>query len=112
MTSSLVCPKCGRPLLDSGAAGSSATCSFCVSSSLSTADMAAQTESYTLVAAPPPVGSPPPAVSPPMPATPLGRVGRFELEAILGHGTFGRVYRAHDPQLDRTVALKVPRFAP
>jgi hypothetical protein len=40
---------------------------------------------------------------------PLGRVGRFELRAALGQGTFGRVYRAYDPALDREVALKVPR---
>jgi hypothetical protein len=43
---------------------------------------------------------------------PLGRIGRFQLQAVLGQGGFGRVYRAYDPQLDRQVALKVPRFAP
>jgi hypothetical protein len=42
----------------------------------------------------------------------LGRIGRFELRAVLGQGTFGRVYRAYDPQLEREVALKVPRFGP
>jgi WD40 repeat protein/serine/threonine protein kinase len=37
------------------------------------------------------------------------RIGRFEVTACLGEGAFGRVYRAHDPQLDRTVALKVAK---
>lgn len=38
-------------------------------------------------------------------------VGRFKIISILGRGTFGTVYRAYDPLLDREVALKVPRFA-
>jgi tRNA A-37 threonylcarbamoyl transferase component Bud32 len=36
-------------------------------------------------------------------------VGRFELLGVLGRGAFGTVYKARDPQLDRTVAVKVPR---
>jgi serine/threonine protein kinase len=36
-------------------------------------------------------------------------VGRFELEAELGVGSFGYVFRARDTELDRTVALKVQR---
>ena len=38
-----------------------------------------------------------------------GRVGRFELIARIGSGTFGTVWRAYDPDLDRTVAVKIPR---
>ncbi len=38
------------------------------------------------------------------------QVGRFRVVSILGRGTFGTVYRAYDPLLDREVALKVPRF--
>jgi len=38
-------------------------------------------------------------------------LGRFELIELLGGGAFGIVYKAYDPQLKRTVALKVPRAA-
>lgn len=36
-------------------------------------------------------------------------LGRFELQAKLGDGSFGYVFRAYDPKLDRTVAVKVQR---
>ncbi len=36
-------------------------------------------------------------------------LGRFELVRNLGQGAFGAVWEAIDPQLDRTVALKIPR---
>jgi tRNA A-37 threonylcarbamoyl transferase component Bud32 len=85
-------------------------------------------------AAPPPKSAPPHAstvslrgpapdstaawtpASPASPAAPskssqpsVGRLGRFELRERLGGGSFGDVYRAYDPQLDREVALKVAR---
>ena len=41
----------------------------------------------------------------PLPAS----VGRFRIDARLGSGGFADVYRAHDPVLDRAVALKVLR---
>jgi serine/threonine protein kinase len=37
------------------------------------------------------------------------RLGKFELEAELGAGSFGHVFRARDTELDRTVAVKIQR---
>jgi tRNA A-37 threonylcarbamoyl transferase component Bud32 len=37
------------------------------------------------------------------------KLGKFELIDTLGQGAFGTVYLARDPQLDRVVAIKVPR---
>ncbi len=35
-----------------------------------------------------------------------GTFGKFEIQGELGHGAMGKVYRARDPILDRSVALK------
>jgi WD40 repeat protein/tRNA A-37 threonylcarbamoyl transferase component Bud32 len=37
------------------------------------------------------------------------RVGRFEVLDTVGQGAFGTVLKARDPELDRVVAIKVPR---
>jgi len=39
----------------------------------------------------------------------LQRIGRYRIEKVLGEGRFGRVFLAHDDQLNRAVAIKVPR---
>jgi serine/threonine protein kinase len=38
------------------------------------------------------------------------KVGRFRLLRFVGQGAFGVVYQARDTELDRTVAVKVPRL--
>lgn len=40
---------------------------------------------------------------------PVTHIGRFELRERVGDGSFGTVWRAHDPRLNRAVALKIPR---
>ena len=39
-----------------------------------------------------------------------GQFGRYQIEKILGQGAMGEVYLAHDGELDRRVALKVPKI--
>jgi serine/threonine protein kinase/formylglycine-generating enzyme required for sulfatase activity len=53
---------------------------------------------------PPPQATPDHTVSTALPQ----QIGRYRVERVLGHGSFGMVYLAHDDQLSRPVAIKVP----
>lgn len=46
------------------------------------------------------------------PLGPGSRIGRFEISGVLGSGAMGTVFLAHDPQIDRPVAVKTLRSEP
>ncbi len=53
-----------------------------------------------------------PLINAPGSASLSGTFGRYVIKKALGDGAMGTVYLAHDAQLERDVALKVPKFPP
>jgi serine/threonine protein kinase len=55
-----------------------------------------------------PLDDPPPAIDPEDQAPPPSVLGPYRIEAQLGQGGMGRVFRATDTRLHRSVAIKIP----
>src|SRR5262249_25236866 len=85
----LICPHCQNPVETADQTARDVVCPSCGSS---LARCQATTTGYT------PLDGP-------------RRLGKFELLDQVGAGAFGTVYKARDTELDRIVAIKVPRAA-
>jgi hypothetical protein len=83
-----ICPRCHTPVETAATAGDQAVCPSCGSSF-------PMTGGTTIVW---------------NPTVSQRRLGRFELIDRVGSGAFGTVYKARDTELDRIVAIKVPRL--
>ncbi len=74
-----------------------------------TIDPISDLDVYPVTVATPPPGAGEPASVSGEDRSPPERIGRFDITGTLGSGGFGVVYRGHDRELNRDVAIKVPR---
>jgi serine/threonine protein kinase len=108
----IACPSCKKPLsLGDDAAGRAGRCPACGSVFRVSPSVEGWGKLSTVVAAAPssqtgPAPAPAPAAGAGAGAVPA-LIGPYQVRRVLGRGSFGVVYQAHDPQLKRDVAIKV-----
>ncbi len=113
MSARIRCPDCGRTFeVARDRRGGLLRCPHCARASTIDSPSCASEETAGTLPIADSMETAPPAPGLATPASTMAEsglhVGRFRIVGRLGAGQFGVVYRAHDPLLDRSVALKVP----